>query len=77
MTAYRFEPVTSYREKVGLCPSCGKRVVRRMKFEHTVNPFNRNDDGNVRTREEVWARVNAEADAWVPDFRHNTVKCQL
>ncbi|WP_280371052.1 hypothetical protein [Nocardia wallacei] len=36
----------------------------------TVNPFNKNPDGSVRTRDEVRAAVAARADAWQPDFTH-------
>ena len=77
MTTYRFQSVRRTAEKSGNCPSCGKRVVRRQTFEQTVNPFNRNADGTVKTAQEVDASVKAEAAAWVPDFRHNTEKCQI
>jgi len=70
----RFEPVKTSRQKSGKCPVCGKRVVRRKTFEHTVNPFNKNKDGSVRTFEEVLNRVNEEADNWQPDFCHDKCK---
>lgn len=73
MSEHRFQPVRVYAKKSGTCPICGKRVVRSMRFEHTVNPFNRNGDGTVRTYDEVRAAVNAEAAAWAPDFTH--AKC--
>lgn len=70
MPTYQFQPVRTSRRKSGSCPVCGKRVTRSRAFEHTVNPFNRNDDGTVRTYDEVRAAVNAEADMWEPDFTH-------
>jgi hypothetical protein len=70
----RYEPVTTSREHRGKCSVCGKPTVRRRTFQHTVNPFNKNEDGSVRTRAEVWKRVNAVADEWIPDFRHD--KCR-
>lgn len=72
---YRFEKVATRRTRRGTCPTCGNNVTRSRTFENTINPFNRNADGTIRTRQEVWEKVNAEADEWVPDFRHNTDTC--
>lgn len=65
-----FQPVVTVRERRGTCPVCGKQTTRRRTFEHTINPFNKNAEGQPKTYDEVRAAVNAEADAWVPDFRH-------
>lgn len=73
MTTHTFQPIGAYRVKTGKCPICGKTTKRSKRFEHTVNPFNRNPDGTVCTVDEVRACVNAEADAWEPDFTH--AKC--
>jgi hypothetical protein len=72
----RYEPVIAHRTRKGQCPACGKPVTRSRTFQHTVNPFNKNPDGTVRTYEQVRERVNAEADAWMPDFRHSTERCK-
>ena len=69
MTTFRFTGPSTSRKHAGTCPGCGKKVARSRKFEHTVNPFNKNPDGSVRTWEQVDQRVQAEADSWVPDFR--------
>lgn len=71
MTIYRYEAVTAHRERIGNCPICGKRVRRARTFQNTINPFNRNPDGTVRTRREVHANVERIADEWVPDFTHS------
>lgn len=68
MTIYRFDKITAKRTASGGCPGCGKRVRRSKTFEMTVNPFNRNSDGSVRTPSEVRAAVEARADDWQPDF---------
>ncbi|KXO90934.1 Uncharacterised protein (plasmid) [Tsukamurella tyrosinosolvens] len=70
MTTYTFETVRRGAQRTGACPACGKRTTRRRTFEQTVNPFNRNLDGSVKSRDEVFAAVSAEAAAWEPDFRH-------
>ena len=46
------------------CAVCGRILKRDKTFRQTVNPANRNPDGTVKTREQVWAAVCAEAEAW-------------
>lgn len=62
------------RRRRGKCPVCGKSSTRSRIFQHTVNPFNRRPDGTPKTYAEVSADVQAEADAWTPDFTHSTCK---
>jgi hypothetical protein len=70
---YRFQPVWTQRSHTGNCPVCGRKTIKKKSFEQTVNPFNKNEDGSVKTRDEVYESLKIEADAWVPDFRHQ--KC--
>lgn len=70
MTVYHFEPVRARRTKRGRCPMCGRPVSRSCTFVQTVSPFNRPPGGEPRTRAQVQAAVEAEADAWQPDFTH-------
>ena len=67
---HTFRSVKMTRTASGPCPVCGKRVRRSRTFESTINPFNRNDDGTVKTAPEVREQVQAKADEWAPDFRH-------
>ena len=68
-----FQRVTRRVTKRGTCPVCGKYVQRTTKIENTVNPFNRNSAGQVKTYDEVNDDVREKARAWEPDFRHQ--KC--
>jgi hypothetical protein len=68
----RFDVVAIRCQKSGRCPVCGRSVTRSKRFEQTVNPWNRNADGTVKTVAEVRADVRREADAWLPDFTHAT-----
>lgn len=70
MTIYRYPEIATYREPTGKCPGCGKRTRRKRRFWQTLSPFNRDENGTVRTREQIEAAVKAEADAWEPDFTH-------
>ena len=42
----------------------GKKVVRSKTFTQTVNPFNKNEDGTIKTRNEVYQSVKQEALEW-------------
>jgi hypothetical protein len=68
MTVTRFhhvyEQVTQRVTKNLPCPSCGKKVRRSTTISNTVNPFNKNADGEIRTRAEVRACVLALAAEW-------------
>lgn len=70
MTVHHFEAVRARRTKRGRCPMCGRSVLRSRTFEQTISPFNRHPGGEPRTRAEIRAAVEAEADAWQPDFTH-------
>lgn len=70
LISYRYEKIKRYAEKRGKCPVCGGSVVRKRVFWQTHNPFNKNEDGTIKSAHEVWLSVCAEADAWVPDFTH-------
>jgi len=83
ITAPREERLMSYTvtytgpkrrvERTGKCPTCGKRVKRSRVFEKTVSPFNRHPDtGLPKTWDEVARDVDADAEAWVPNFEHWT-----
>lgn len=58
-----FEEVAINCEKSGRC-GCDKRRTRRKRFWQTINPFNRNARGFPKTREEIYAELREEADAW-------------
>jgi len=68
-----FDEVWTTKSKSGVCPVCGGRTTRTKKFVHTVNPYNKNPDGSIKSLQEVFADVHAEASDWDPDFTH--AKC--
>lgn len=65
-----YEPVKVQMVKAGKCPTCGKKVNRQRTFSQTINPFNRNEDGTIKTSSEVLAAVYAQAERWEPNFTH-------
>ena len=58
-----FEPVKLRVKKSGKC-LCGKRRVRSSIFEMTLNPWNKNEKGEVRTRDEIWECLKKQAEEW-------------
>ena len=56
-------PVVRYRAEKFIVVN-GKRRKRQKTFEQTVNPFNRNADGSVKSHDQVREDVRAEALAW-------------
>jgi len=52
------------------CPACGKpKRSRVFTVEHTVNPFNKNADGFVKTASEVWREAQRAAEAELAAFK--------
>lgn len=60
MSTTHVTSVTGFRTARGPCLVCGQRVQRTRRVVQTVNPFNRNTDGTVRTLGQVRACVKAE-----------------
>jgi hypothetical protein len=61
----RYEAVTFPAAKNLRCPGeCGKKVRRQKTFQQTISPFNRNAEGQVKTRPEIFAELRAQAEEW-------------
>ena len=72
MTAYTFRGIKGRAEHRFTCPSCVKtNRVRTFTSEKTVNPFNVNHDGSVKTPAEVSksaaAAARAERDRFITE----------
>lgn len=66
-----FQVVKVTGKKSGKC-LCGKLLKRQKTFEQTVNPFNKNEKGEVCTHQEVYEKVRKEAEIWEKSpVRHN------
>lgn len=54
MATYTFAAYKGRAEHRFDCPSCGKpKRLRAFTVEHTVNPFNKNDDGSLKRPSDV------------------------
>ena len=49
------------------CQGCKKPMTRTKTFECTINPFNKNSDGSIKSASEVREQAQALADKWNPE----------
>lgn len=70
-TRYTFEEIVLKHIERFTCRSCGKPRRRTISYSQTVNPFNKNPDGSVKTRAEVRAAVSTGLAESIEQFRAN------
>lgn len=67
MTTYRFEEITLPVTKTVPCRAgCGKKVRRSTTLSQTVNPWNRDADGNPKSEQQIRAELRKQAETWHP-----------
>jgi len=59
-----FEEVPMLAVRKGKCSVCGKYGRRQNTFTMTVNPWNKNPDGTVRSRSQIYVALGEQARAW-------------
>jgi hypothetical protein len=59
-----FEEVSLATSKTSKCPVCGKRATLKKKFWQTINPFNKDENGNQKTREQIWDENRKLSEIW-------------
>ena len=64
MPTYVCEEVKLYGSKSGKCSVCGKACTRSQKFSQTLNPFNKNKKGEVKTWQEIKEELRVELNNW-------------
>ena len=71
-----FEEVSQRAKKSGKCSVCGKPCTRSIKFFQTLNPFNKNEDGSIKTRGQIYAQQVVQIAMWkkIPPFHE---KCRI
>lgn len=67
MTTYNFQEVSVIGEKSGKCPKCGKYYKRKEKFWATINPWNVNKDGVMKSWDEVYQDVMNKRAKWLEE----------
>lgn len=75
-TTYTFQ---GYKGRAGYtcpCDTCGKTLKRTAVVENTVNPYNKNEDGSVRTPIEVMRRAQTAAEQEAAKLQGVPVTCR-
>ena len=49
-----------FTTKYDKCSICGKKMQKVIRVMQTVNPFNLNKDGYIKTREEIYKELHIE-----------------
>lgn len=65
MAHVNFQEVSITAEKQGKCSCCNKSCKVKKKFYQTLNPFNRNADGAVKSTQEIISEISAERESWM------------
>lgn len=77
MTLYRFEEIRRAAHKRVKCAGCGKLLKRQHTFTQTLNPFNKNANGTIKDRLDIWRELVAECEAWeTSDNEYRCTMCQ-
>lgn len=60
-----FNVIKDRASKSGKCRECGKRCSRSKTFEQTLNPWNKNKDGQPKTTDEIRAELRVSVKTWL------------
>lgn len=59
-----FDEVSRQSTRKGECSVCHKKRTVTRKFFQTINPFNKNAEGEVKGRSEIEKELSAQSVAW-------------
>jgi hypothetical protein len=66
MVTITYERVEHSVTKKVPCRFCGKKINRSITLGQTISPFNTNDDGTRKTRQQIRAELRVRAESWQP-----------
>lgn len=72
---HTFEEVKLTVKATAPCGKCGSKCSRTKVFSQTLNPFNTNDDGTVKTREQIMKELQPRAAQYRTETIYH-VKCE-
>lgn len=71
-----YQEVAITPERSGTCSKCGKPCRRKKKFFQTLNPFNKNAKGEIKTANEIRAELTEQFREWAKSTPLCHVKCE-
>ncbi len=57
-------------------PDCKKMVQRTKKFEQTINPFNKDLNGQVKSERQIREELIRARDKWLDEFTCSVLFCR-
>lgn len=70
-----FQEVKLSMKATSTCGGCGKSCTRTKVFSQTLNPFNTNTDGSLKTRDQIMGELREKAAKWRTQTLYH-VKCE-
>ena len=61
----KFQEFKHPAKKKCKCGVCGKTFTRQRTFMATQNPWNKNEQGQMKNSREIYAGLEKEAEAWM------------
>lgn len=66
-TTYRYEEIKHTEKRKLSCRNCDKTFTRQTTFTQTINPWNKNVEGEPKTRSEIWTELEEQGKQWEPE----------
>ena len=77
MTRYVFDEIARRGFKRVRCAGCGKPLTRQRTFFMTLNPWNKNPDGTVRSERDIHEALGEKIAAWQAEPEHHAACAAL
>lgn len=71
----RFDEIAIKQKKTGPCIRCKKKTTKTKKFSQTINPFNKDASGCIKTAQQIIVEIDAEAAKWMKSSKLICGKC--
>ena len=71
-----FNKVSLTFTKTGKCYICGMKTTRTKVFFQTLNPFNTNEDGSVKTVQQIKDELRIQGNEWKATYVVRHARCE-
>ena len=61
----KFREIKIYGTRQGDCGVCGKPATRKTNFAQTINPFNKDANGNIKTEAQIMKELQEKRTEWI------------
>jgi len=64
MTSVTFDEISLTGVKNVKCSGCGKKLKRQQRFFQTLNPFNKDKNGMVKSKHQIYTELEEDIKKW-------------